>query len=74
VLPSELTVTEAMRFSGYMRCHIYNLIHQDKVQSRRAKMRAGLIVLLVNRASLEEYMKKQGRAANGGQDDATREA
>jgi len=67
LLPSELTVAEAMRFSSYTRVHLYNLITAGKLRSKRAKMRAGPIVILIDRLSLEEYMREQGRPVNGEQ-------
>jgi hypothetical protein len=62
MLPIELTVKEAVRFSGYTRIHLYNLIHSEKIKFRCAKMRTGPIVFLIERASLEAYMQEQGRA------------
>lgn len=65
MLPSELTVTEAVLFSSYTRVHIYNLINAGRLKSRRAKMRAAPIIILIERASLEAYMQQQGRAVDG---------
>lgn len=59
--PSELTVTEAVRFSSYTRVHLYNLINAGRIKSRRAKMRASPVIILIERQSLEEYMREQGR-------------
>ena len=61
-LPAELTVTEAISFSRFSRCQMYNLINAGRVKSRKAKMRAAPIIILIDRASLEEYMKERGRA------------
>jgi hypothetical protein len=65
MLPLELTVTEAVHFSSYTRVHLYNLINAGRLKSRRAKMRAAPIIILIDRASLEDYMREQGRAVNG---------
>ena len=65
MLPNELTVTEAVRFSSYTRVHLYNLINAGRLKSRKAKMRAAPIIILIDRASLEAYMQEQGRAING---------
>ena len=65
MLPNELTVAEAIKFSAYTRCHLYNLISSDRLKSRRAKMRAGPIIILIDRESLETYMREQGRTVNG---------
>lgn len=65
MLPAELTVTEAIHFSSYTRVHLYNLINAGRIKSRRAKMRAAPIIILIERASLELYMQEQGRAVNG---------
>lgn len=65
VLPAELTVTEAISFSSYTRVHLYNLINAGRLKSRRAKMRAAPVIILIDRASLEAYMQEQGRAVNG---------
>ena len=66
MLPLELTVTEAMKFSGFSRVHIYNLITAERIKSRRAKMRTGPIVFLIDRASLEAYIEwqRQRRSVN----------
>jgi len=65
MLPVELTIAEAMRFSAYTRVHLYNLVTAGRLKSKRAKMRAGPIVILIERQSLEDYMREQGRAVNG---------
>jgi len=65
VFPNELTVAEAIRFSAYTRCHLYNLITAGKLKNRKGKMRAGPIIILIDRLSLEEYMREQGRPVNG---------
>ena len=65
MLPAELTISESMRFSAYTRVHLYNLVTAERIKSRRAKMRAGPVVILIDRQSLEEYMREQGRAVNG---------
>lgn len=65
MLPSELTVTEAVLFSSYTRVHLYNLINAGRLKSRRAKMRAAPIIILIERASLEQYMQERGRAVDG---------
>lgn len=67
MFPSELTVAEAMRFSSYTRVHIYNLVTAGRLKSKRAKMRAGPVVILIDRSSLENYMREQGRPINGEQ-------
>lgn len=61
--PVELTVTEAIVFSKYSRCQLYNLINAGRIKSRRAKMRASPVVILIERTSLETYMQEQGRTA-----------
>jgi len=58
-LPEELTVTEAMKFSGFSRVHLYNLMNADRIKHRRAKMRAAPVLLLIERASLEAYMQER---------------
>jgi hypothetical protein len=64
MLPAELTVTESIKFSGYTRVHLYNLINAGRLKSRRAKMRAAPIIILIDRASLEAYMEQQGRSVD----------
>ena len=66
-MPAELTITEAMVFSGYTRCHLYNLVTSNRVRSRRAKPRAAPTLILIERASLEAYMQSKGRSVNGEQ-------
>ena len=68
MLPNELTVTEAIRLSAYTRCHLYNLITAGKLRNRKAKMRTGPIVILIERASLEQYMQDKGRGAADGEE------
>lgn len=58
-LPAELTVTEAIAFSNFSRCHLYNLINAKRIKSRRAKMRAAPVVILIERESLEAYMQER---------------
>lgn len=65
MLPAELTIVEAMHFSAYTRVHLYNLVTAGKLKSKRARMRTGPIIILIERSSLEEYMYKQGRPING---------
>lgn len=65
MLPNELTVTEAQGLSAYTRCHLYNLINSGRLKARRAKLRGSPPLILIERASLEAYMREQERPVNG---------
>lgn len=65
MLPAELTVTEAVSYSKFSRMHLYNLINAGRIKSRKAKMRAAPIIILIDRASLEAYMLERERPVNG---------
>lgn len=65
VLPNEITVTEAQKMSAYARCHIYNLINTGKLKARHAKLRGSPPLILIERTSLEAYMREQERPING---------
>ena len=60
---ADLTVTEAIRFSGYSRQQLYNLINAGKVRAKRIARAAPFF--LIERVSLEEYMRSKGRMAHG---------
>ena len=66
-MPAELTVTEAMVFSGYTRCHLYNLVTSSRIRARRVKPRAAPTLILIEKTSLEAYMQSKGRSVNGEQ-------
>ncbi len=60
-LPADLTVTEAVQLSGYTRVHVYHLINEGKLKTRRAALRAAGVIILIDRGSLEDYLRLRGR-------------
>lgn len=63
-MPVEVTVTEAMKLSDFSRVHLYNLINRNRIKARKINTRAAPIIL-IDRESLEGYLKAKGRSVNG---------
>jgi hypothetical protein len=57
----DLTVREACSISKYSRVHIYQIIFDNRVKWK--KVIRGRPILLIDRESLLDYMRKQGRHA-----------
>lgn len=55
----EIDLREAVRLSGYSRIHMYNLLFEEKVKSRKLLGRR-----LIDKASLLAYLIKQERPVN----------
>ncbi len=56
---NELTITAAQRATRYSRMQVYNLIWQQKVESRKVGNQ-----WFINRRSLEKYCAKSGRTVD----------
>ena len=59
----EVTVREAVLMSGYSRAQIYNLIWNRRLKVRR-ELSKGLLINLIDRQSLIDYLKARGRKVN----------
>jgi hypothetical protein len=55
----EIDLHEARRLSGYSRIHLYNLLLEEKIQSRKLLGRR-----LIDKASLLAYLIKRERPVN----------
>lgn len=59
----QITVSIAVKLTGYSRLHIYNLLRSGKVKN--SKYRIGDVrVFLIDKQSLLAYLESQGRTAN----------
>ena len=61
--PIEITVREAMVISSYSRLHIYGLVYNRRIKSRKEETRTGPLIL-IDRSSFLEYLKKRLRPVN----------
>lgn len=55
----EIELPEAVRLSGYSRIHMYNLLLEEKIKSRKLLGRR-----LIDKASLLAYLSKRERPVN----------
>lgn len=59
----QVTVSVAVKLTGYSRLHIYNLLRSGKVKN--SKYRIGDVrIFLIDKQSLLAYLDEQGRTAN----------
>lgn len=59
----QITVSVAVKLTGYSRLHIYNLLRSGRIKN--SKYRIGdLRIFLIDKQSLLAYLEAQGRTAN----------
>jgi hypothetical protein len=58
----EISVTDAIRLTGYSAQQLYNLLRAEKIKARQAE--TGRKVFTIDRASLVLYAEKHGHRVN----------